>query len=86
MPPISYKTYNRIDDPVQDYKYCISVIGIPNAEWFNSKLLLEEYTSMREAEENRILTRDILKLEDKNLLILVYKADQRWVKQCVLKG
>lgn len=86
MPPISYKIYNRIDDPVKAKKYCIAVMGTANDYWFNSKLLTEEYNSMEEAEENRVLTRDLLKLKDENLLILVYNSAQKWVKQCILKG
>lgn len=86
MPPISYKTYDRLDDPVKAKKYCIAVMGTENDYWFNSKLLTEEYDSMEEAEENRVLIRDLLKLKDENLVILVHNSDQKWVKQCILKG
>ena len=49
MPPIEHKIYNRIDDPVKAKKYCRAVIGTENDYWFNSKLLTEEYNSMKEA-------------------------------------
>lgn len=86
MPPQEFRFDRRFDNSVKAKKYCIAVMGTVNDYWFNSKLLTEEYNSMEEAEENRVLTRDLLKLKDENLLILAYNSDQKWVKQCILKG
>ena len=86
MPPSETRFDSRFYSSVKAKKYCIAVIGTENDYWFNSKLLTEEYNSMEEAEENRALTRDLLKLKDENLLILVYNSDQNWVKQYILKG
>ena len=67
-------------------KYCVAVMGIANAEWFNSKLLTEEFETLEEAEKERDIAKKLLKLEDKNMLILEYMPEQRWVKQLALKG
>lgn len=67
-------------------KYVISVMGTKNDTWFNSKLLTEEYDSEAEAENERQLTRDLLGLEDKKLLVTKFKKDQKWVKQCLVGG
>ena len=86
MPPQEFRFDSRFDNSVKAKKYCIAVMRTENDYWFNSKLLTEEYSSMEEAEENRVLTRDLLKLKDENLLILVHNSDQKSIKQYILKG
>ena len=56
MSPLESRFDSRFDDPVKAKKYCIAVMGTANDYWFNSKLLTEEYDSMEEAEENRVLS------------------------------
>ena len=84
LPPKGYSQH-KIDDKPK-LRFCVAVMGTANDYWFNTKLLTEEFDTREEAEKERILVRDLLKLKDNNMLVLEFTAEQRWVKQCILKG
>ena len=84
LPPKTYGEH-KIDEELK-FKYCVIVIGTDNDYWINTKLLTKEFETMEQAESERILVRNLLKLKDKNMLILQFTAEQEWVKQCILKG